>query len=253
MRLLSWNCQGLGNPWTVRSLRKIMEDEAPTVCFLMETRLDKEGFKQHCGDLPFPNQIFVKKPNAGGGLALIWKHEIKVDVINYTENHILAKVVEEDGFQWYLTGFYGWPESSQKAKSWALLSHLISFVDGPWMCIGDFNAILHSSEKLSSRPPAYNQMDDFRRTLELCQLSDLGFVGYPYTWNNKRPGLANTRLRLNQAVASESWKAKFPVSTITHLFSHASDHLPLILQTGTFKKGATRGTRGFKFEEAWLL
>ena len=106
MRLLSWNCQGLGNPWTVRSLRKIMEDEAPTVCFLMETRLDKEGFKQHCGDLPFPNQIFVKKPNAGGGLALIWKHEIKVDVINYTENHILAKVVEEDGFQWYLTGFY---------------------------------------------------------------------------------------------------------------------------------------------------
>ena len=117
MRLLSWNCQGLGNPWTVRSLCKIMGDEALMVCFLMETRLDKEGFKQHCGDLPFPNQIIVKKPNSRGGLALLWKHEIMVDVINYTENHILAKVVEEDGFHWYLTGFYGWPESSQKSKS----------------------------------------------------------------------------------------------------------------------------------------
>ena len=84
-----------------------------------------------------------------------------VDVINYTEHHILAKVVEKDGFQWYLTGFYGWSEGSQKPKSWALLSHLASFVDGPWLCIGDFNAVLHSSEKLSSRPPIYSQMDEF--------------------------------------------------------------------------------------------
>ena len=44
-----------------------------------------------------------------------------VDVINFIENHILAKVVEEDGLEWYLTCFYGWLESSQKVKSWALL------------------------------------------------------------------------------------------------------------------------------------
>ena len=93
---------------------------------------------------------------------MLWKHEVMVDVINFIENHILAKVVEEDGFQWYLTCFYGWPESSQKSKSWALLSHLASFTNGPWMYVGDFNAILHSSEKLCSRPPTYSQMDDFR-------------------------------------------------------------------------------------------
>ena len=62
------------------------------------------------------------------------------------DNHILAKVVEKDGFVWYLTGFYGWPEANEKRKSWALLSHLKSFVEGPWGCIGDFNAILHASE-----------------------------------------------------------------------------------------------------------
>ena len=89
--------------------------------------------------------------------------------------------------------------------------------------------------------------------MELCQLSDLGFIGYPYTWNNKRPGLANTRQQLDRAVASESWKARFPVNSVTHSFSHASDHLPLILQTGTFKRVAARGTNGFKFEESWLL
>ena len=96
-----------------------------------------------------------------------------------------SATVEEDGFVWYLTCFYGWPEASQKAKSWALLSHFSSFVDGPWLCIGDFNAILHSAEKLSHWPPSYKHMDEFEEVLEQCSLSDLGFLGYPYTWNNK--------------------------------------------------------------------
>ena len=73
MRLLAWNCQGLGNHWTVRSLHKLVKDQAPTVCFLMETRLDKDGFDIPCKDLPFQNKLMVKKPNLGGGLALLWK------------------------------------------------------------------------------------------------------------------------------------------------------------------------------------
>lgn len=112
----------------------------------MKTRLDKKDFKKHYKNAPFPNQFFVKNSDSSGALALLWK-EVVIDVINFTANHILAKVIEEDGFTWYLTRFYGWPESSQKSKSWALLTHLLSFVDGLWLCIGDFNAILLSSEK----------------------------------------------------------------------------------------------------------
>ena len=99
----------------------------------METRLNKEGFDEFCGDLPFTNRFIVKYPNAGGGLALLWKGDVQLDVINYTANHILAKVVEEDGLVWFLTGFYGWPEAGQKVKSWALLRHLRTLVDGPWV------------------------------------------------------------------------------------------------------------------------
>ena len=253
MRLLCWNCQGLGNPWTVRSLQKLLKDQAPTVCFLMETRLNRKGFDKHCREIKFPNKLIVKKHDSRGGLALLWKRDVSLDVINFIENHILAKVVEEDGFVWYLTCFYGWPETSQKAKSWALLSHLSSFVDGPWMCIRDFNATLHSAEKLSHRPPYYKHMDEFREVLEQCALSDLGFLGYPYTWNNKRPGSANTKERLDRAVATLEWRNKFPKSTVTHLSSHTSDHLPIILQTKTSKYCLSRSNMGFKFEEAWLL
>ena len=77
------------------------------MCFLTETRLDKEGFNNLYGDLPFQNKIIVKQPNVGGGLALLWKKEVVMDLINYLPNHILMKVIEEDGFVWFFIGFYG--------------------------------------------------------------------------------------------------------------------------------------------------
>ena len=111
MRLLSWNCQGLGNPWIGRSLHKLVREKDPTVFFLMETRLDKDGFENLYSDLPFQNKVIVKYPNAGGGLAFLWKNTIKLETINYTMNHVMALVTEDDGFKWYLIEFYGWPEA----------------------------------------------------------------------------------------------------------------------------------------------
>ena len=39
MSLISWNCQGLGNPWTVRSLHDLVKENNPSILFLMETRM----------------------------------------------------------------------------------------------------------------------------------------------------------------------------------------------------------------------
>lgn len=162
-------------------------------------------------------------------------------------------VTKADGFQWVLTGFYGWPETYERYKSWALLTHISSLVDGAWMCISDFNEMLSSSEKLSRRPIPPRQMDAFRKALEICKLVDLGFIGYPYTWNNRQPRDANTKEQLDKAVANEAWRTKFPKTTITHIISYSSNHLPLILQNHESPKRTWKGQCGFKFEEAWLL
>ena len=96
-------------------------------------------------------------------------------------------------------------------------------------------------------------MDAFHEALEISNLFDLGFIGYPYTWNNRRPGAANTKERLDRAVANELWRTKFPKTTVTHIISHSFDHLPLLLQNHESPKWIWKGQRGFKFEEAWLL
>lgn len=88
-----------------------MREQAPTVYFLMETRLDKEGFEKLYSNLTFLNRVIVKHSDSGGGLALLWKNDVNLEVINFTTNHILAKVMEEDEYEWYLTCFYGWSEA----------------------------------------------------------------------------------------------------------------------------------------------
>ena len=98
-----------------------------------------------------------------------------------------------------------------------------------------------------------SQIDAFRNALEYCQLEDLGFQGHPFTWSNKRPGCANTKVRLDRAVANKEWIDKYQMSNVTHLSSHASDHLPIILQVQCYKQQRHRRGKGFKFEESWLL
>ena len=89
--------------------------------------------------------------------------------------------------------------------------------------------------------------------MDLCQLENLGFSGYPLTWNNRRPGDANTKVRLDRAVTTKEWREKFQLSLVTHLSSHASDHLPIILQTKSFALNRFRKDRKFKFEESWFM
>ena len=41
MKILSWNCRGIGNPATVKELRDLAKNYAPSVLFIMETQINK--------------------------------------------------------------------------------------------------------------------------------------------------------------------------------------------------------------------
>ncbi|XP_075645239.1 uncharacterized protein LOC142616241 [Castanea sativa] len=126
-------------------------------------------------------------------------------------------------------------------------------MEGPRLCFGDFNAILHYLETQSTRQPHIAQINVFREALESCQLEDLGYKGYPFTWTNKRPSDANTKLRLNRVVATKGWIENFQASNVVHLFPHALDYIPIAIQVQKFRQKHHRADRGFKFEEIWLL
>jgi exonuclease III len=148
MIAISWNCRGLGNPQTVRDLRRMVKAKRPCLVFLMETKLKQRKMEKIRCLLGFQNLFAVDSIGRSGGLALLWKEEAGLEIQNYSCRHIQAavKIPGGEGL-WKFTGFYGHPDASKRGEAWNLLKLLRDFSPHPWMCAGDFNEILEESEK----------------------------------------------------------------------------------------------------------
>lgn len=100
------------------------------------------------------------------------------------------------------------------------LGELISFRpnrNNPWLCFGDFNSYLWLEEKISLVPPNRPQMELFHDVVQQCTLIDLGFWGEAFTWTNNRDEDANTKERLDRAIATLDWCSLFPNVVVKHV------------------------------------
>ena len=83
----------------------------------------------------------VLKETRAGGLALLWRNSVQIDVYSPSLNHIDVIVDKGKENSWRFTGVYGMPEASRKSETWDLLRNLHRKYSLPWLCAGDFNEI----------------------------------------------------------------------------------------------------------------
>ncbi|KAL0434672.1 UNVERIFIED_CONTAM: hypothetical protein Sradi_0175100 [Sesamum radiatum] len=148
MNLLSWNCQGIGGPWTVRKIEEYLRKYQISIIFLSETKYSSRVFQFLKNKL----DIFgVDVPSVGrsGGLMLLWRKDLTVQLKSYSANHIDADIYLGQGVdRWRLTGYYGEPYANRRKESWNKLIRLSRDSTTPWICLGDYNEILSHQEKL---------------------------------------------------------------------------------------------------------
>jgi hypothetical protein len=113
---------------------------------------------------------------------------------------------------------------------WDALRNLKNVSNLPWLVFGDFNEALWQEEHMSNTPRPVNQMEAFREVLFDCNLTGLGFSGILYTYDNKRAGRANVKVRLDRAVACPAWRDLFEDNRVQHLTSPVSDHCPILVK-----------------------
>ncbi|PPD69502.1 hypothetical protein GOBAR_DD33611 [Gossypium barbadense] len=123
MIFISWNCRGLGYP------QEDQENDTDEGCLIVESKVQS------------------------GGLALMWKEDIALDLKCYLQNHIDMEYLEPIGLT------------------------IRSF--------GDFTEIMTKKEKVGGNLRVEMQMEVFKDVDE-CQLYDLGFKGSWYTGTSKR-------------------------------------------------------------------
>jgi hypothetical protein len=119
----------------------------------------------------------------------------------------------------------------------------------PLLCIGDFNETTTGLEHFSEHGREEWQMRNFREAIEDCDLQDLGYTGVPYTWDNKQPGAANVKARIDRALANEALLLLYPVFRVQHLSAVESDHCFVL---ASLQKQVTRrvnsGQHVFRYE-----
>lgn len=252
MRIIAWNCRGLGNVAAVRGLLDVQKAEDPDVLFLSETKMDEKRIRGLRWKLGLTNMIVKDCNGRSGGLAVFWRKETSLHVRGISRLYIDADVTEADGFLWRLTGFYGEPE--KKNPSWRALRTLNAARRRPWLCLGDFNEVLMECEKEGGLPRTQGSMDRFREALEECGLVDLGFEGDPFTWRNNSHTLEGyIRERLDRAVACGEWTARFSLYRVRNGEPRHSDHRPIIVDTETvLPRRGEQGQHGFRFEASWV-
>ncbi|KAF2301217.1 hypothetical protein GH714_020887 [Hevea brasiliensis] len=151
--------------------------------------------------------------------------------------------------EWRITGFYGRPNRNERRASWALLRELASQYSYPWVCCGDFNAILTQDEKRGGNFYPTYLVQDFRDAVLQAGLSDVNMNGYKYTWDNARDDDDWVEAKLDRFLANDDWKRRFALSKAAVLDYSSSDHLPILLQVRIFLP--RHSPRLFRFENTW--
>ncbi|KAM0880049.1 hypothetical protein ACQ4PT_033835 [Festuca glaucescens] len=214
----------------VRELGDLTRATQANLVFLCETRQKVEKVRRLKGRLGLRGFEGVDSDGLNGGLALFWDDRLKVEVQAKCERYIDVHIrLAENESQWHLTCVYGEPRVENRHNMWTLLQNLKAQSDLPWCVLGDFNEAMWSFEHFSATKRAESQMLAFRDVLEVCELIDLGFSGVPYTYDNKRRGRKNVKVRLDRVVADNRWHNLFTEARVMHKVSPCSNHCPIVL------------------------
>ncbi|XP_057445088.1 uncharacterized protein LOC130737357 [Lotus japonicus] len=257
MKILSWNCRGLGNLRAVRALKRLIHSKDHDVVLVMETRLYSAEASRHRGigglQNVFPVQCAGQGRSRAGGLCLFWGNEVEVEVISASLNHILFNVVNsDDRSEMRCLGVYGFPDERKKA-TWDMIRRYTPSSSIPFMCFGDFNDTLSPADKLGGDPPDVERLQEVSQACVDCALHEVDFSGYRFTWSNKRKRPGTIEERLDYALVNEAWRSIWPVTSVYHLPRYRSDHNPILIFSGSRKmrKEMARANL-FRFEQLWL-
>ncbi|XP_074336020.1 uncharacterized protein LOC141673185 [Apium graveolens] len=246
MSLIVWNCRGLANPRTVRFLNELNKTYRPSAVFLSETLVKKNKVEKVSKILGFA----VDPQGHGGGVALIWKNEGGINIVDSCSNFIDFEVQHEQLGRWRYTGYYGYPERGRRAESWDMMRRLAGASTLPWCLIGDFNDIVTMEEKTGGSRQPRVLLDGFAEAITDCGLADLCYTGDRYTWEMSRGTSQRVQERLDRGLATSEWIEMFPGAEVRVLEVSTSDHKPLFLQLNRQVYVPKRGR--FRFENMWI-
>jgi len=84
-----------------------------------------------------------------------------------------------------ITYVYGFNQAQERLALWADLQDIATYMTEAWCVLGDFNAILHSEDRMGGTEVTDSEIRDFADSVFNCKLHEMRNTGAYYSWTNK--------------------------------------------------------------------
>lgn len=115
--------------------------------------------------------------------------------------------------------------------------------------MGDFNDLLHPSEKKGRVDHPNWLISGFRNAVFDSGLEDLPMVGHQFTWARSLGTSNAVEERLDRGMANMTWMDRFPGAFVRNSTAPISDHSPVVVLMNPNTQQPT--ARRFRFENSW--
>ncbi|XP_075087887.1 uncharacterized protein LOC107829334 [Nicotiana tabacum] len=136
---------------------------------------------------------------------------------------------KQNGIDCILTVVHGFNTVEKRKALWDQLKAMAPIINKHWLISGDFNAILHPSDRLSGITISVAELKDFSKYCNALLLNEIPWKGEYYTWTNKQRGNDRVCSRIDKVIANDEWMLQCGHLTAVYGELFISDHTPLLI------------------------
>ncbi|CAN1177346.1 hypothetical protein LINPERHAP2_LOCUS33056 [Linum perenne] len=201
-----------------------------------------------------PQVVAIFEPRGfSGGIWLLWSDaDVRIKILGSSRQFIHALIEWDTNKACEATFVYASPAIQGRRPLWEDLRNLSVSVRKPWVIMGDFNAMIDSSEKQGGGAFNHSSAAEFRDCIRDCNLFDTGFSGPKFTWFRRK-----LKERLDRCLANADWVNLFSDSSTVHLERLKSDHRPILIRTSNDARPKDQGGLGLRkareLNQAYLM
>ncbi|XP_074370861.1 uncharacterized protein LOC141712003 [Apium graveolens] len=243
-----WNVRGFNNPLKRKEVVNLIIDNQVGLCALIETHVAR-GRVKNIFDRLFRSWDWISNSaycRRGCKIVVGWNPALFDVVEIISTDQVMHCVVTdlESNYTFHCSIVYAANEHVNRREVWhSLRSYSMLTTTSPLIVMGDFNAILSSSEMqggVESRSPA---IQEFRDCVNFIEVQDIVYSGIHFTWAGSPHGVGVVK-KLDRVMANLNFLNKFVGSSVNFLPRGVSDHSPAMVNLMLCRK---RGKSSFKF------
>jgi len=123
--------------------------------------------------------------------------------------------------KFFITYVYGFNQAQHRHALWSDLQSIAAHMTEAWCVLGDFNAILHTEDRMGGTDVTDSEIRDFADCVFNCELQEMRSTGAYYSWTNKTIWTI-----INRAFHNSHWYNSFNYTHVSYMANSLSDHTP---------------------------